>query len=57
MQRFSQSFILGPILLLLNINDIVEDINSCMRLLSDGTILYIIANNPVNATELNSDLL
>lgn len=40
------------------INDIVEDINSCIRLFADDTSLYIIVDNPADAAdELNSDLL
>ena len=44
-------------LLLLYINDIVEDINSFIRLFADDTSLYIIVENPFQAAEqLNSDL-
>ena len=49
--------ILGPLLFLLYINDIVEDINSSIRLFADDTSLYIIVDNPFQAAEqLNSDL-
>ena len=49
-----QGAILGP---LLYINDIVEDINSFIRLLADDTSLYIIVENPfVSAEILNSDI-
>ena len=37
-----QGFILGPLLFLIYLNDIVEDIQSCIRLFADGTSLYIV---------------
>ena len=49
--------ILGPLLFLLYINDIVEDIDSTIRLFADDTSLYIIVDNPAeSANQLNSDL-
>ena len=53
--------ILGPLLFLIfiniNINDIVKDINSNIRLFRDNTILYIIVDSPdTSASLLNSDL-
>ena len=49
-----QGSVLGPLLFLLYINYIVDNINSSVRFLADDTTLY----NPVQAADqLNSDLL
>ena len=52
-----QESILGPLMVLLFINDIVTDIGSNIRLFADDTSLFIIVENPDMAREpLNTDL-
>ena len=52
-----QRSILGPLFFLIYVNDIVDDIHSCIRLFADDTSLYIIVDNPISAAdELNADL-
>ena len=53
-----QGSILGPLLFLVNINYIVENIHSSFRLFADDTSLYNIVADPVDAAyQLNNDLL
>ena len=52
-----QGYIIGPLLFLIYINDLVDIVNSEIRLFADDTTVFVFVDNPVQSAEqLNNDL-
>ena len=52
-----QGSVRGPLLFLININDVEKNIKSNVKFFADETMLFSVVNNPaISANELNHDL-
>ena len=51
-----QGTVLGPLLLLLYINDMADDLQSEIRLFADDCILYKVVNNTADCVKLQDDI-